>query len=170
MANPEDFKRVEPDSPNRCQAMTKNGQCLCQKTKDTNYCPAHGGARNEDKKELKNYRLTKYKADIQRMSESSNIKSLREEIGILRTMLEEMINESDGNLFLMVGPISTLVMNIKSTVESCHKIEGSMGQLIDKQAILQFASELIGIISTELEGEDEKINRIADQIMERIRV
>lgn len=163
------------DDPNRCQTMTSKGQCpnMALKTEKgyTKNCNVHGGVKQE-KKEIKddamNYRLSKYQGRLQRHAGSAKIKSLREEIGLLRMLLEERINRctSDTDLLLQSQAISDLVLKIEKVVASCHRLEGSLGQTLDKQAILQFASEVITIIGVALEGEEDKITEIADGIME----
>jgi hypothetical protein len=81
--------------------------------------------------------------------------------------MEDRLNrcEDEADLLLQSHTISDLVMKIDKVVKSCHQLEGSMGQLLDKQAILQFASEVIGVISIALEGQEDKISEIADGIV-----
>ena len=81
-------------------------------------------------------------------------------------IVEEKMNscEDINDLMLISQPISDLVLKIDKVVNSCHKLDNSMGQLLDKSAILQFASEVINIIDAEVK--DEKIlNKIANKIM-----
>ena len=81
--------------------------------------------------------------------------------------MEERLNKcSDAtDLILQSGPISDLVMKIEKVVASCHKLEGQMGTLLDKQAILQFAQAVISIIASELEGQEAIIDAIATKIL-----
>jgi hypothetical protein len=134
-------------------------------------CLAHGGNRQLDAQEagsLRNYRLTKFRSKVARMGDSPEIKSLRDEIGILRVIMEETINkcEDETDLLLESARITDLVFKIDKVVTSCHKLEGSMGQLLDKQAILQFASEVIDVIGDVLEGQDENMEEISSRILE----
>ena len=170
-------KTPRPDDPRRCQAVNSQGQCrnLGIKNGDTYHpnCLAHGGNKQVAKEKaegLRNYRLTKWNAKVQRFGNRPEIKSLRDEIGILRLIMEERLNKCGDaqDLILQSAPISDLVMKIEKVVASCHKLEGSMGQLLDKQAILQFAQTVIGIVATELEGSEDKIERIADKILESL--
>jgi len=43
--------------------------------------------------------------------------------------------------------IANLVDKIEKTVASCHKLDASMGQLMDKQALIQFADTVIAAIA-----------------------
>jgi hypothetical protein len=162
------YERVEPDDPRRCQHVTVQGQCLIISHPGSKYCYPHGGASTAHaakRKELRNYRLTKWKARVQEKGDSEHIKSLRDELGILRVILEERLEscKSSMDLILHSGQISDMVMKIERVVSSCHKLEGSMGQLLDKSAILQFASQVLTIIGDEVQDE-AALARIADRI------
>jgi hypothetical protein len=131
-------------------------------------CIAHGGVRQESAirdAALKNYRLQLWEQKVGDKAGSNHIKSLRDEIGILRVILEERLNRCKDatDLMLQSGPIGDMVMKIDKVVTSCHKLEGSMGQLLDKAAILQFAGEVISILGDEIQDE-ELLARIADRI------
>jgi len=171
-----DFEKAPyPDHPARCQAVNSQGQCpnlglLLQDGTRAKNCIAHGGARQRQmhkRAALRNYQLDKWNAKLAAKAESSQIKSLRDEIGILRVVLEERLNKCNDamDLILQSGPISDLVMKINTVVQSCHKLEKQQGHLLDKQAILQFAQVMVGIVSNVLEDQPEKINIIADEIL-----
>ena len=164
MENPP--RRVEEDDPHRCQAVRHNGnQCINEAVQfeDGSYgknCIVHGGAsqlESEQKNKLRNYNLTKFRARIYDKANSEHIKSLRDEIGILRMVLETHINRctDDTSLLLESHKISDMIDKISKLVTACHKIEGAMGQLLDKQMILQFAAEVVEIVG----------NNIADKIL-----
>jgi hypothetical protein len=170
----ESFPRVEDEAdPDRCQGIIKSkGQCLNKSLPHSDYCPAHGGNKGEEaheKKQANNYRLQKWKWKVRlgELSESDVIKSLREEIGILRVLMEERLVriEDPSDLILQSGPISDLVMKIDKVVNSCHKLEGSMGQLLDKSKVIQLANEFIEIISSELPDNPETVEKIADRVL-----
>lgn len=176
-----DFQKAPyEDHPSRCQSVNAQGQCynLGVELDDgsrANFCLAHGGGRirSLDRKEaVRNYQLTiaKWRLKMDEKVDAEGIKSLREEIAILRFVLEERLNRcQDGmDLILQSQAISQMVMNIERVVSSCHKLEGSMGHLLDKQAVLQFAQVVIGIITKVLEGQDDNINLIADEILQTV--
>lgn len=171
----EDIEKADGSAdPYRCQAVGGQGQCTNKGVKlDDGYgafCRVHGGNKTQEAfqaKKARNYRLTKYQAQLERHSDSSVIKSLREEIGILRMLMEERLNRCTdmAGLLLESQQISDLVLKIEKLVVSCHRLEGSLGQTLDKQAILQFASEIIAIIGTRLEGQEEIIEEISNDII-----
>jgi hypothetical protein len=161
------------DDPDRCQGIAAHGQCTNVHTPNSKYCPVHGGNKGEEaaqKAALRNYRLFKFQNRIQELGDSGNIKSLRDEIAILRLLMEERLNSTKDStdLILQSGPISDLVMKIDRVVASCHKLEGSMGMLLDKTAVLQFANVVIELIGEELKDQPEMVSRIADRILQSL--
>lgn len=167
------FERVAEDDPNRCQAVDSHGQCIYGAVEGGTNCPRHGGGnqiRSQAAAGLKNYRLTKWQAQADQKVSSTGLKSLRDEIAILRMVLEERLNRCNDaqELMMMSGPISELVMKIEKIVTSCNKLERSMSLLLDKQALLQFASEVVKIITEELsviKDSEPIIANIADRII-----
>ncbi len=130
----------------------------------------HGGSnvvRREQKEALRNYRLGKWKARVGEFADSGGIKSLREEIGILRVILEEMLNQcSDATeLLLFSVRMANLVMQIEKLVISCDKMENKMGLLLSKDSVLQLASEFVEIINGEI-TDMETIERISMKMMQ----
>lgn len=170
-------KCKEPDDPNRCQGVHARGQCENLAATSANgeygkFCMAHGGNQFVQKKNaeaVRNYRLRTWKDRVEQLADSGAAKGLREEIGILRIMMEERLNacESATDLILISGPVSDLVMKIEKVVSSCHKLEGSMGQLLDKSAILQFASEIIDIVGEEVSN-DVEIEKVGERIIKAV--
>jgi len=161
------------DDPHRCQAVTAAGQCVNKAVEGGTNCLAHGGNKQvaaRERASFRNYQLSKFQAKLARHSSSNFIKDLRDEIGILRMVLETRLErcQTDNDLIIQSGPISEMVMKIEKVVASCHKLEGSMGQLLDKQALLQYANQVITIISEELEDNPEVVTRIADKMIKEI--
>jgi hypothetical protein len=167
------LEKCEPDSPDRCQATHKNGQCQWKACEGSNYCEAHGGNKAIEAKEkeaIKNYQLSKWQARIDKKKAAPDLKNLRDEIAILRMMLEERLNacNSGTDLMLHSSAISDMVMKVEKVVASCHKLERNMGMVVDKQAILNFAGRVVQIITLELEGQPDKIDDIGNRILEEI--
>ena len=163
--------KVAEDDPRRCQATnTQYGQCMNKAVDGSDYCICHGGAhaiKRRNREAMRNYVLTKWQAKLDQHRDAPDVKSLRDEIAILRMLMQERLEHcsTELDLILQSGPISDLVMKIDKVVNSCHKLEGSLGQLLDKQAILQFANEVITVITEHLD-EPEKIDQISTGILE----
>lgn len=170
----EDMGKCAADDPHRCQAVTKYGQCLLKSVElpDGTYtytCKAHGAThsvQSYNEKSYRTYQLERWQARLDQKAESEHIKSLRDEIGILRICLEERLNRCHDatDLILQSVAISDMVLKIEKVVSSCHKLESQMGQLMDKQALLNFAQRVIAIIADNISDENV-VNKIADDII-----
>ena len=162
-----------PEDPQRCQGVKPNeGQCVHKASPDSEYCSMHGGnngAKKAEAKRISNYRLAKWQAKLERQTESPHIKSLRDEIGILRMLMQETLDRCDTpfDLYTSAHKIGELTMKITAVVEKCHRLEGSMGQLLDKKTIIQMANTFINIISEE-ELSEAQLDRIAQKILEAV--
>jgi hypothetical protein len=163
------IKSPYPEHPNRCQATNNKGQCFNLAVEDGTFCLAHGGNKQTESKKaasLKNYRAGQWQAKINRFSESSQIKDLREEIGILRMIMEERLTfcKTETDLLLHSHVISDLVMKIEKVVVSCNKLEASLGQHMDKTALMGFAQQVIQVISINIEDR-ELVDQVANELV-----
>lgn len=144
--------RVEEDASDRCQSGGKGGQCPYQVIEGTKYCGRHGGNKQlqrEEKVRIRQYRLQVWQERLAEFSESSDVKSLRDEIGILRLVMEATLNQCEDSqaLLLHSHKISDLATKIEKIVVSCDRIEKTMGLLLDKAAALTLANKIVEIIS-----------------------
>jgi hypothetical protein len=154
----------------RCEGVCKSGPCPYIKAEGTNFCPMHGSnsgriARNEETQ--RNYRLNRWQQRVEDFADNDQIKSLREEIGILRMMMEEMLIKCTDTTELMLYShrISDLAMKIEKLVISCDKIENRMGLLLSKRAILQLAGTYVNIINTHV-ADPDIIETISEEMLE----
>lgn len=174
----DNFETVEDDSPDRCQGMTDKGQCHQKRVmgeddsdKGSEFCIMHGGSaatRKKNKKDLRSYYLRLWGAEARQVHNPEFLKSLRDEIVILRMMLQNIINEkidSSTSLILMSGKIIQIIGEIRSTVESCNKLEKSTGELLDLQTLFQFGDEVITLITEVLDGHPKFIREISEGLL-----
>ncbi len=165
---------VADDSPFRCQAIAVHGsQCNYGVLEGLQYCSMHAGRAQNDIKQqkLRNYRLQQYRERINDKADNDNIKSLREEIGILRLIMEETINRcsSDTELLIYSPRLADLAIKIEKVVVSCHKLETSLGESLGKTAILNISTRIVNIISQYVKDENiitEIVNEISTMISE----
>lgn len=171
--DPKTIKRVPyPEHPARCQQITSHGQCLNISVEGGTKCIAHGGHKEleaQRNKSIRIFRLGQWQGRHSEHLDHPNIKSLREEIGILRILLEERfaVCKDSMDLVFQCGPISDLILKIEKVVSSCHKIEASMGEHIEKAQLLLFASEIVGIIG-EVIYDQEKLDAISLKIVQLV--
>lgn len=140
------------DHPDQCQEREKSGPCKYKKVPGYDRCPKHSRQLvNQDKKErLRNYRLTQWQQQqVDQFVDNTQIKSLREEIGILRMTLQETLNscKDTEDLLLYAPRIQGIVKDITNVIKTCHQLEYATGNLLDKNSILQIAGSILEIIT-----------------------
>jgi len=159
------------DPHDRCEGISQiQGSCPFKKVPGRKYCPRHGGTRGlrvDAKEAVKNYRLFRWKKRVGELAESEGVKSLREEVGILRMILEEMLNNCKDSMDLLLysHKMSDLVMKIEKLVVSCDRLENRMGLLLSKGSILQLAQQYVEIISENV-NDPEIIERISTRMIQ----
>lgn len=151
--------KAEPDSPTRCQGSDPQfGQCMWESMPGFTRCRIHGHfeVKKHNNREIRNYRLKKYQNRIMEFAESPQIKSLREELGILRLMLEEIINRCDTttDLIMYSNKIQDIIRDIERIVVSIHKLEVASNIMLDKSQILHIANKLLELITENVEDVD----------------
>jgi hypothetical protein len=154
------FVRCAEDDPCRCQAMGgRGGQCSYKATEGSQYCPMHGGhfaAKQAEAKRQRLYNLAKWQDRIGEHANHDQAKSLREEIGILRILLEGVMGlcQDQNDLLMYSNKISDLATKIEKLVSSCHRLEEKTGMLLDKHAALKIATQIVDIIGAYIEDAD----------------
>lgn len=166
------FEQTYEDDPNRCQSVTNKGQCTVKALDGSTFCGCHGGNKAlqaTKKKELSTYRLTKWQVRLNEMSSHDHLKNLKDEIGILRILMEEYLNKTDNTLgIIQYAPqISDLAMKIGKLVEACTKLDRLLSQYISKNDAVQLGMEIVTIISDEIK-DIEVLDTISSKIVEVI--
>ncbi len=165
------WERVEDDSPDRCQSNGGQGQCPFKKVPGLDYCPRHkaGGEKDLDRKKVRNYQLGKWQSRVEQFADNGEIKSIREEIGITRMLLETIHGQchEETDLILYSNKISDLVMRIEKLVASCHRMEQSTGMLLDKGMVMALADSFVAIISKHI-SDDDIVATISQELVEAI--
>ncbi len=122
----------------------------------------HGGNRAGDIETTRNknlYRLAIFQTRVDDFAHNPKVKGLREDIGILRMLLEFTMNKckDESDLIMFSPKISELVMKIEKVVTSAHRLENNMGELLDKMAAMQLGEEIVQLISTGITDYTQKI-------------
>jgi|GEM_PF-1654630 len=159
--------RVEEDDPTRCQAViSTRGQCFLKSVEGTKYCPCHGGnasARANGKAQMFKYRLAKYQTRLDELTESNSLKNLRDEIAVLRFLVQKRLEMVGADLLLHSGPISSLVLKINSLSISCAKVEISLDSVMEKNDLLLLSHNVI-LASRKYFPDKEKIDALITDI------
>lgn len=164
------WERVPLDDPNCCKAVTNRGPCNIKAIEGRNYCRVHFGfgAKNEENQKARNFRLNIYQRRVNDFADNDQVKSLREEIGILRMLLEEVVNKCNNatDLIIASNKIADLAIRIEKLVVSCHKLEQSTGSLLDKTTVLILADTFIQIAGEVIPP--DKIDYVSERLMKTI--
>jgi len=149
----------------KCKWMTEKGQCGQNAMMDSEFCESH--AVKSDQIDLGAYAINKilFGDAPERHAKASELKSLRTEIALLKTFCEKRINlmESDADFISSMGPVKDAFMAIEKLVVSCHNMEVKIGELLSKQSLMSLAQKIVHVISTNLEGVENK-----DIILEKV--
>jgi len=167
------LEHCSQDDEDCCElCLTKGGACY-KVVKGTTRCPRHGANSqiNAQKREnAKQYRLKVWQSRLDEFTEHDAVKSLRDEIGILRIVLEEMMNKcSDRTELLMYSAkISDLTIKIEKLVMSCDRLEKNMGQMMDRPTALKFAAKMVEIVGRHVTDPDQ-LDSISHELLEELR-
>ncbi len=167
------FQRItDPDDPERCQGVTRQGQCDLKAVSGGRFCLAHGGAtelKAQETVNLRNYRLAKFHTRAKELGDSDQITSLKDEVALLRMMIEEMINgcTDSQELLMRSGPLSDLIMKTEKLVSSCHRLDSRLGNLLDRTKVLQFAQIVVEIIGNKID-DPETLDDISSSILKAL--
>lgn len=162
------------DPAQMCTALIDGGtrQCFYQREPHSEKCIRHGGmlaANKIEAEKVRNYRLTQYQRRVNELADSEGVKSLREEIGITRMVLEEIINscKDQNDLIMYSAKISAMTRDIERLVVSCHRLESSLGFLIDKGTVLNISNQIVQVVSSHVKDE-QLLDTITTQIIQAI--
>lgn len=161
------MQKAEEFDPHQCQAVTNQGQCIMKANEGSQFCLSHGGIASVNvakKASLKNYRLKRFQQRAEEFAGSDGVNSLRDEIGILRILIEEKFNACPDaqSLLMSSGPLSDLITKVEKLTTSSHRLESRLGGLLDRTKVLQFAQMIIEIISQRVE--EDVVAEIAEEI------
>lgn len=172
----ERYRRItSDDDPERCHAVNvgmSKDQCKLKAIPGSKFCALHGGIGVETaakKQALANYRLQQYSERVADFANSSEVKNLREEIGITRMVLETLLNNCKKTTELLAysDKISNLVGQVSRLIETAQKLEEKNNNLLDRKVIIVIADSIVTIIGQYISDPD-KVNEIGAKICESI--
>lgn len=178
-AKTHEIPRDQPDHPSRCQSNSHSrgnrwsgDQCWNYAAEGSKFCVAHGGtagAKAAVEKRISLYQITQFQARIDEMTQAgedpNSVLGLRSEIGLLRMKLEKIFGEckSSADLIIHSQKINMTVQLIGKLIVDAKKLESSLGQLLDKQAITSLCDKIIAILDDEVK-DPAILERVAGRI------
>jgi len=115
----------------------------------------------------------KYRERHSQLAEHEELRSIREEVGIARMLLEERLNaiNTEADLIASCSSINTLLLTIEKLTQSCFKLDQSVGNLLSKPVLLKVASDIVQIVLeevVELPNHEAVVDRISERIIQTI--
>lgn len=155
-----------------CRRVSNKTGVYYRAVEGTRFCSRHGAESSLNSQKLaaaSMYRLQRWQARMREFTQADGVKSLRDEVGILRVLLEEMINRCDSpdKLLMFSARIAQLTQDIGRLVISCDRLERSLGQNMDKPTALRFASKIVDIIDKYVK-DPEALDNISRDILEEL--
>jgi len=133
----------------QCEYITARGQCKNEAVHPGRFCADHSATSRETV--INQYRIAnKYLGDtMSRHAAADDIKSLKGELAILRTLMERRLNtiECDAEAIAAMPIIKDFAIAVQKIAESCHIMDVKLGNLLDKGALMTLAQHIIVIIS-----------------------
>lgn len=144
---------------------------LTDKGEGVKDCPKHGShtlAGNERQK-LHSYRLNQWQLRLDEFADSSTIKSVRGEIGVLRILMEQILESCpDQNALILHAPrIADLASRLESLIVTCNKIEERTGIILDQDRAVKFATLVTTVIQKYI-TDPTQLASLSNDIMEAL--
>jgi len=97
------------------------------------------------------------------------VKELRDLISLQHMMIESRYNAitNEGELLAACGPLNQMLLTMERLINSAHRIETNLGELLQRHAVLALAKEMVQIVIDELDG-IEDYEAIVDRITQRL--
>ena len=166
----------DPADPRRCQSTLPEGQCMSVAEHGSRNCKVQGGVDRLPAEQRKGFLLAKADDQSRMVTISDSlepVKELRDTIALTHVLIEQRYNliKNDADLLMGCGPLNQLIQTMERLVNSCHRIETNLGELLARQAVLALAREMVAIVIDELqgiEGYEEIIDRITERLIDTV--
>lgn len=150
-------KWLKTDDPaERCEFILSNDQqCGNKAEPGVTRCPLHGANKQvaaQEARSLRQYRLARFQAKFEDKAGHNKLKTLHEEVAIMKMILEEKINSCTDltELLLSAGPLSDLVLKVQKLVESCDRLDHKAGNFLDRTRIQNIATGLMQVVASKI--------------------
>ncbi len=162
--------RTLPDDPNRCKASSGKAQCPYRSTANSDYCENHGGKQQLAVSERRHYDIgaSEQLSRISDLSTSSFVVDLRDEIAMVKRLLELTIEQSKSNTdYLLRAPqIQAYTKSIADLQKLNAELSVKYGELLTKQQVARMVSTLIETCLVEI-SDLPNFEEVSDRIVQR---
>jgi len=163
--------RVEdPADPQRCNGSVPDGQCMNRAEEGSEYCLAHNGVNRAPARRMRQYLLARVEDQrrLAQLSESEEIKSLREDVSLAVMMFERRWNlaKTDTDFIAASPQLDKMLLTVERLKKSLLIVEKNLGTLLSHDAAMSMAQTLVQITLEELESL-ENWEPVAERIIQR---
>lgn len=115
-------------------------------------CVCHGGwhqLNSQKAASMKRYKLMQYQGRLDQLTDSNAIKSLRDEIAIVRMLVQTHLDVSNGDetyLDTYASVVRRFVNKIQSLASTCATIENKLKEFMDTTNALELAHDVISAV------------------------
>lgn len=151
----------------KCEHTGTRGQCSDPKVDGSEFCAKHSNEADR----IKGYRLSspELRERFEHHSRSDLFSSLRQEIDLLRAMIEDRVSQADSpaERIAAFNAVRPALVDVVKCVETLSKLERQNNIVLGKEALSWLSKEIINILIGELE-QVEGYERIVDRVAQRI--
>lgn len=157
----------------RCQASKGDHQCIEPVVPGTQYCERCGKSRKALSTEsIRQYNLAsaEVRAKFEHFLDQPGLRSLREEIALVRILIERLYNRVEGNDTLLLSnaaQLNQLFLTLERLVKTTHQQEQSLGELLTRDQVVALARQFVEIVIDEI-AHFEGYEAVADRIVDRV--
>ena len=150
----------------KCARSGPNGSCPLDATQDSLFCEKH----SNDVALRRNYMLADAKLAGKFDVDPGNlIYSLRDEVILLRAMVEDRLNmaKTDAEKIVAYSQVGAWIGTLEKLVNSLNKLEKETSQTLTKATLMEIGRQLVQIIADEVSHLPNH-EMVIDAISERI--
>lgn len=166
------YIKCDERDPNRCKGVMKDGQCIYLAMEHSAFCNLHGGPAGQKaavKKQYHDYLIQQYQTRLDDFAGSDNIKNLHGEIGLLRMIIENIVNQikTPEHFPLYADKIGGLIDKCHKIVVDMQKLDEKTGQMMSKDAMFTLIDSIATIIGKYITDSDT-LNTLSSEIGDAI--
>ena len=152
----------------RCQHSGPRGQCNKPAVDGSDFCLTHCNEADR----IRAYRLTdpNLRRRFDEMSSSTTLETVRAEIDLFRTLMEERVNiaKTEAEKIVLFQQMPSAMAALNKLVDSFTKLERQSHEVLGKGSLNKLADEIAVILIEELTAIGEDYTNIVDAVAGRI--
>lgn len=150
----------------KCLHSGTSGSCPRDAVAGSLFCERH----TDEAQRVRNYLIedAKLREGFERQ-QSADLYSLREEVTLLRTMINDRLNmaKSEAERIVAYREISTWIGTVDKLVNSVNKLEKETSQVLTKETLMAIGAAIVKVIAEEIKSLPDH-ERVIDAVATRI--